>query len=79
MRYGKTFKFHSFVKLDYTGAVADGILLAGEIKEAFHIKLFKSMCFYLALAFIYIVKSGQGNTCFMDYPVNLQIRLSKTE
>lgn len=41
------------------GSVANTILLAGEIKEAFHIKLFKSMCFYLALVIIYIVKSGQ--------------------
>lgn len=59
MRYGKAFNLHGFVKLNYTGAVADNILLDREINGAFHIKLFKSMCFCLALVFLYVVKSGQ--------------------
>lgn len=47
------------MKLDNTGAVVDKILLAREINETFHIKLLKSMCFYLALTFLYAVNSGQ--------------------
>lgn len=59
MRYGKAFNFCDFVKLDNTGAAVDKILLTGEISETFYIKLLESMCFYLALTFLYVVNSGQ--------------------
>lgn len=78
MRYGKAFNLHGFVKLNYTGAVADNILLDREINGTFHIKLFKSMFLFSFSLFICCEIWAEVNTCFLD-PANLQIRLCKTQ